>query len=252
MVGAGMSSRSEGKKAAREARLAAEQEQAEGTRRQRIWALAGSAVLLAAIVVIALIVISSGDSSDDSGTETDVALFDGIPQSGIELGDPDAPVTLVEFADMQCPFCADYTVEDMPALVTDYVKSGDLRMELNLLAFIGPDSETLARAAYAASEQDLMWQFTDIAYARQGAENSGYADQEFVDGVAASAGVDVAQMNEAVETEAVTGLLEDAQAATADAGIESTPSFLVGPTGGSLEEVALEDLGAAIEEIAAE
>ena len=64
-----MSSRSESKKAAREARLAAEKEEASKQGRQRIWALVGGSVLLAAIVVVALIVISSG-GSDDSTTET--------------------------------------------------------------------------------------------------------------------------------------------------------------------------------------
>ena len=72
----------------------------------------------------------------------------------------------------------------MPGLIEKYVKSGDLRMELNLLTFIGADSETLARAAYAASEQNRLWQFMDVDYARQEQENSGYADQAFVDGVA--------------------------------------------------------------------
>ena len=181
MFTAFMSSRSESKQAAREARLAAEQEEAAKQRKQRIWALAGGSVLLAAIVVVALIVISSGGSDEGGSDNGDVAVFDGIQQSGFELGDPKAPVTMVEYADLQCPFCRQYTADVLPDLVEKYVKTGDLRMELNLLTFIGSDSETLAKAAYAAGAQDRMWQWADVAYARQEAENSGYATSDFVD-----------------------------------------------------------------------
>ena len=97
-----MSSRSESKEAARQARIAAEAEAAAATRRQRIWALLGGSVLLAAIVVVILIVISAG-GSERRGGSGDVALFDGIPQQGIALGDPQAPVTMVEFADLNAP-----------------------------------------------------------------------------------------------------------------------------------------------------
>ncbi len=237
-----MSSRSESKKAAREARLAAEKEEASKQGRQRIWALVGGSVLLAAIVVVALIVISSG-GSDDSTTETgDVAVFDGIPQQVNVLGDPDAPVTMVEFADLQCPFCKEYTVDVLPDLVEKYVKSGDVKMELNLLTFIGTDSQTLAAAAYGAAEQDLMWQWADVAYARQGAENSGYADSAFIDSVSEAAGANASEVNDAAGSSEVSGQITDAADAAQAAGISSTPSFQIGPTGGELTTLNVNQL----------
>ena len=229
-----MSSRQESKKAAREARLAAEKEEASKQGRQRIWALVGGSVLLAAIVVVALIVISSG-GSDDSASETgDVSLFKGIQQSGNTLGDPDAPVTMVEFADLQCPFCKEYTANVMPDLVEKYVKSGDLRLELNLLTFIGTDSQTLAAAAYGAGQQDLMWQWVDVAYARQGAENSGFATSDFIDSVSEAAGANVSEVNDAAGSSEVSAQITDAADAGQATGISSTPSFQIGPTGGEL------------------
>lgn len=242
-----MSSRSESKKEAREARETAEREEAERQRRQRVWQIVGGSVLLAAIVVVVLIVISSSGSDTDTESSGDVALFDGIPQSGIELGDPKAPVTVSEFADPQCPFCKAYTADVMPGIVDKYVKTGDVRMELHLLTFIGPQSETVARSAYAASQQDLMWQFMDVAYARQGVENSGYVDQAWLDGVAEAAGVDVDEMNGAVNSADVSKQLADAKSAAADAGVSSTPTFVVGPTGEQGEAVDQDGLEAAIE-----
>jgi protein-disulfide isomerase len=236
-----MSSRAESKQAAREAREAAEREAESNARRQRMWALVGGSVLLAAIVVVVLIVVSSG-GSDSSTSDGDLAVFDGVQQSGIELGDPDAPVTLVEFADPQCPFCKEYTQDVLPDLIEKYVATGDLRMELNLLTFIGPDSESLARAAYAASEEDAMWQFTDVAYARQGTENSGYADAAFIDSVSEAVGLDPDQVNSASGSEAVTKQIADASAAAQDAGISSTPGFQIGPTGGDLTTLEVAQL----------
>lgn len=230
-----MSSRQESKKAAREARLAAEREEASKQGRQRVWALVGGAVLFAAIVVVALIVISSGgSSSDDAGNTGDVAVFEGIPQKGNVLGDPNAPVTMVEFADLQCPFCKEYTANVLPDLVEKYVKSGDVKMELNLLTFIGPDSQTLAASAYAAGQQDLMWQWADVAYARQGAENSGYADSDFIDSVSEAVGANVSDVNDAAGSSEVSSQITDASDAAQQAGISSTPSFQIGPTGGDL------------------
>ena len=243
-----MSSGSESKQAAREARLAAEQDEAAKQRKQRIWALIGGSVLLAAIVVVILIVISAGGSGGDEEASGDLAMFDGIPQKGIALGDPKAPVTLAEFADPQCPYCRAYTADTMPGLIEEYVQGGKLRMELNLLTFIGPDSESVARAALAASDQNRMWQFMDVAYARQGVENSGYADQAFIDGVGETAGVDVDEMNSTADSDAVSKQLEGAKAAAASAGVNSTPTFLVGPTGGDLKPVEQADLGAAIDQ----
>ena len=77
-------------------------------------------------------------------------MLAGIPQSGIYLGNPAAPVPLVEFADLQCPFCREYTLQTLPQLVQDYVRTGKVRMEFRNLSFLGKDSVTAGRAAAAA------------------------------------------------------------------------------------------------------
>ena len=202
-------------------------------RRRRALFLLGGSLLLAAIVVAALVLVSESDDSGGSGG--DIALLEGVPESGIGLGDPAAPVTVVEFADPQCPYCAEFSREVLPELVRRYVKPGKVRIELRLLDFIGPDSTRLARAAYAASLQGGMWRFAHLAYARQGPENSGYADDGFVESVAGDAGLDVDQLVADAESDEVGALLEQARREADDAGIDSTPSFLIGRTGEELQ-----------------
>jgi protein-disulfide isomerase len=149
-------------------------------------------VALAAVVVVGAIVLSSNGANGPSATTQpgvtpaqDVAeLYAGIPQNGNRLGDPDAPATLVEVADLQCPFCAQYSVEAMPTVVRDYVRTGKLKYELRIRSFLGRDSVRAAGAAAAAADQDRMYQFADLFYRNQGPENSDYADAEFIRGIA--------------------------------------------------------------------
>ena len=153
-------------------------------------------------------------------------------------------MTIVEFADAQCPFCAEYTTDVLPELVDEYVATGDVRMELRLLNFIGDDSRRLANAANAAGEQDGMWRFMDLAFARQGAENSGYADLAFIEKLAVDSGLKPEPILTAANFPEEDEPSVEARELAGDAGISSTPSFLIGPTDGELEPLNVESLDA--------
>ena len=77
-----------------------------------------------------------------------------------------------------------------PTILDRYVRTGKVQLELRLLRFIGPDSDRLARVAVAAAAQNRMWQFAELAYLRQGTENSGYATDDFINRLAADAGLE--------------------------------------------------------------
>jgi protein-disulfide isomerase len=161
------------------------------------------AVALAAVVVVAAIVISSGGgttgapsrSGAGSAAEEAQALYAGIPQQGIRLGRRNAPATVVEIADLQCPFCAQYSNGAMPAIVKDYVRAGRVSYELHFRSFLGRDSVRAAGAAAEAANENRMYQFADLFYRNQGAENSGYADAAFIRSIASQVpGLDAAKV----------------------------------------------------------
>jgi protein-disulfide isomerase len=161
--------------------------------------------------------------------------FDGVPQDGAVLGRPDAPFTLVEFADLQCPFCAQFDRELLPAVIDGFVRPGRLRIELRVVSFLGPDSSTGAAATVAAGFQDRMWQYADLFYRNQRAENSGYATPEFLGRIARAAGLDFDRWQRESNSKRLVALLERDARAARTARITGTPGFRVGRTGGVLE-----------------
>src|SRR3954470_22222384 len=156
---------------------------------------------VAVAAVLAAVVLAGGGSDGGTKTTSDTSALKGIPQSGISLGSPKAPITIVEFADLQCPFCGEYQRNVFPSILDRYVRTGKVRLELRLLRFLGPDSDKLARVAVAAAAQNRMWQFVGLAYDRQGQENSGYATNGFINKLARDAGLKKLDAGAAAETQ---------------------------------------------------
>ena len=153
-------------------------------------------------------------------------------------------MTLVEYADLQCPYCAQWARETLPVLVDEYVETGKLRIVFHGLAFIGPDSDKALRTAIAAGQDDQLWDIVHGLYASQGAENSGWVSDglvgEIVSGVP---GLDGEKLLSARWGSSVTLEMKRAAAAATRAGVHGTPAFQIGPTGGRLELVEVSSLG---------
>jgi protein-disulfide isomerase len=206
---------------------------ARAARKQRLWLLVGVAAVALVLAGAALLIGSGGSSRTPKASAGETAgLFAGIQQRGMELGSPDAPVTLEEFADLQCPFCRDYAVGALPQIVQRYVRTGKVRLIYRPLAILGPQSVAAARMANAAASQNRMWDFIDRFYRHQGQENTGYVTDTFLRQVSSEVrGFDV---NRAFADAQAQGTLETLAASHDRAksfGVESTPSFAIGQTG---------------------
>jgi protein-disulfide isomerase len=251
-----MESQTDDKARARAARLEAEATAQRSAKRRTAILRLGLVLALAAVVVVVAVVLSSGGSkstpaggsgasSAASGDAADVAaLFDGIPQKGVTLGDPAAKATLIEFADLQCPFCAEYSNQAMSTVVTKYVKPGKLRYELRLRSFLGKDSVTAAGAAAAAAGENRLFQFADLFYKRQGQENSGYVTDAFIRSVATAAGVDPAAALAAAKSPGGQPLVSAAEQKANSLGSNSTPAFYLRLASGRIVPVTPQDLTA--------
>jgi protein-disulfide isomerase len=245
-------------KSAREQRQQAESAATAGDRRTRLMQLAAGAAFLAVAVVLVLIVVNS--SSSDSGGDTELEgaaevdrLLAGIPQQGMTLGDPKAKVELAEFGDLQCPVCAAYSEEILPAIIENQVKNGEAKIDFRNFTIISEESVPAGAAALAAGEQGHGWQFVELFYKNQGAEASGYADDpEFLEAVAKAAGVkDLTRWN--AERAKLTPQVEKTNEEAQKLGFNGTPSFAVqGPGSSGLEAIGTPrstgDLEAALED----
>jgi protein-disulfide isomerase len=192
--------------------------------------------LLAAVVVVGAIVLSSNGADEPAATtpagvspaEEVQDIYGGIPQEGNRLGDPDAPLTLVEIADLQCPFCAEYSVTALPTIVRDYVRTGKINYELRVRSFLGRDSVRAAGAASAAADQNAMFQFADLFFRNQGPENSDYADADFMRTIASQVeGLDAERVVKAADDPLAEPAVRRDEQFARRIGSTGTPDFYV-------------------------
>ena len=204
------------------------------SRRRLAVALVGALVLGGSLIGASRLGAQEGAASP---SEPLPSILDGIPQSGNALGSPKAPVTLVEYADLQCPYCAEWTRRAFPALVDRYVRQGKVRIVFRGLAFVGPDSDRALRTAVAAGREKRLWHVVEGLYHRQGHENSGWVTEALLDEVAGPRAVAARNAPWVVDE------MADSSRAARVAGIAGTPAFQIGKTGGTLQTVPLNSLG---------
>lgn len=143
------------------------------------------------------------------------------------VGDVDAPVVMVEWADYQCPFCGSFARDTKPVLLERFVDEGILRIEYRDLPILGDESNTAALAARAAARQDAFWVYHDRLFAEERPVNGGVLSREFVVGLAEELGLDVeafaADIDDADVAAGVRADLEEGR----QLGITATPAFLI-------------------------
>ena len=189
------------------------------------WLLAivvlGAVGAFAAILAVSL--LTQGDNT--------IERLEGIPVEGRTRGDPDAPVTIIEFADFQCPACGLFSQTTGNDIEEEYVATGLVRFEFRNMAFIGPESQAAAEAALCANEQGKFWEYHDKLFQRQEGENRGAFSDDRLRRFAEDLELDPDLFDTCLAgTENEQTVLDETDAA-GDAGVESTPYFFVQVTG---------------------
>jgi protein-disulfide isomerase len=248
-----MASRTKQKEEARARRVAEERTRAERARRDRRLRMLTGVVLGALAVVAVAIAVSSGGSSSHglkngkaaSQTVAQVnTLLAGIPQSGSRLGNPKAPVTLTYYGDLECPICQEFTLTSFPQLIANEVRAGKVQVVYKAFQTATPDATTFQTqqvAALAAGVQQRFWQFVELFYHEQGREDSGYVNENYLQGLAKQVtGLNLTKWQADRNDAALLNHVQaEGQAGTA-AGVSGTPTLIFqGPRGKSVPSEAV-------------
>ena len=156
------------------------------------------------------------------------------------IGDPNAPITIEEFADFQCPYCEQFHTGTEPLLRQYYIDTGKVRFVYRSMgnfvsdniarakgASARKESRDAALAAYCAGDQDKFWEMHAHLFANVIGEDAGSFSDRRLKAIAETAGLDTTAFNSCYDSgkylDRVQQDFEDGQAAN----INGTPGFLV-------------------------
>jgi protein-disulfide isomerase len=232
----GVSARS----ASKREELRAKRQQRERTQRITIIAV----VAVVAIVIAALLIAPSLQPVGD------VIVPTQLPRphaEGLSMGNPNAPVKVVEYADYQCPGCGNFAKNLEPQIVEAYIKTGKVFFTYHPFSFIddnrgGRESKAPAEASYCAADQNKFWEYHDIVYANQAGENLGAFTDKRLIAFAEAINLDMNAFESCFNSGKYKDQVLKDKSEAIDAGINQTPTFDVNG-----EKVSANDLLTAIE-----
>lgn len=148
------------------------------------------------------------------------------------LGNPTAPVTMVEFADFQCPFCERFFTDTWPSLKKDYIDTGKLKfvyknLPINDRSGSDHESHDAANAALCAKDQNKFWEYHDVLFKNQNGENQGAFSRDNLKKFAANLGLDTGKFNQCLDTGKYNAQVQADFDEASKLGINGTPTLVV-------------------------
>ena len=191
------------------------------------YAAAAGAAVVAALAVYAA--IPQDQAADTSRMHGSVSTALGSPV----LGDPGAPVTIVEFGDYQCHQCYNWFHNSKPAIGEKYIETGRASLVFVDMAFLGRDSPVAAQASYCAEDQGMYWEYHGMLYGMQEPKiDGGWAAAERLKAFAFALGLDQEEFDSCLDSSKHERRVMSNVAEARKAGVTGTPTFvIVGPGG---------------------
>lgn len=201
-------------------------EQALAVRRRQqrqIMLVAIGGIIAVSIIAAFLLLRDDGKPGVKTGTVIDSA----IPSNGLTIGDPNAPVTLVEYADFQCTACAQMYRDGMPQLLQEYIATGKVALTFVPNAILGDESNAAIEAALCANDQGQFWAMHNALFANQHGENDGAFSSDRLEKMAKNIGLDLDQYSSCMEANTHSGDVQNYRATAQQEGISSAPTFVL-------------------------
>ena len=189
-------------------------------------------VILGIIIISVIVGLTASMSSptnekfdvDMTRTHGSISTAMGSPI----LGDPLAPVTIVEFGDYQCHQCYNWFHDTKPIIMRDYIETGKVNLVFVDFAFLGRDSPKAAQATYCADDQNMYWEYHNSLYTSQESKiDNGWASSERLKAFAFNLNLDMELFNECLDSEKYSKRVQYNSQQARDNGVRGTPGFFL-------------------------
>ena len=195
-------------------------------------------IVVAAIVIAGAIVYVVGyknsPSQNQNSTSTSTIPVSQPWTTDVVLGSSTAPVTLIEYGDYQCPYCAMFNSQIEPALKVSYVQTGKLKIIFRDIAFLGSESEAAGQAALCAADQNKFWPYHDLLYQsklndfnNKGSEDDGFYNRKFFVGLAQQLNLNITDFESCYDSGKYAQTVKNDTNLALQQGINSTPSIFI-------------------------
>jgi len=186
------------------------------------------------VISIIIVIVASMSSSNNETFDVDMTRTHGSISTALGspiLGDPLAPITIVEFGDYQCHQCYNWFHNTKPMIMRDYIETGKANLVFVDFAFLGKDSPKAAQATYCADDQNMYWEYHNSLYTSQESKiDNGWANLERLKAFAFNLNLDMELFNECIDSEKYSKRVQYNSQQARDNGVRGTPGFfIVGP-----------------------
>lgn len=189
------------------------------------------AIVAGALIIAGAIIYSAKISSPDDGAKPDNAEPDnGLSVEGEPvLGSPEAKVTVIEFSDFQCPFCARYVLDTFPQIKQAYIDTGKIKMVFKNfpLTSIHENAEKSAEASECANDQGRFWEYKEKLF-----QNQQALSLDNLKSYAKELGLNESQFNDCLDSRKYANEVSRDLQDGIVAGVTGTPTFFI--NGGKL------------------
>lgn len=150
------------------------------------------------------------------------------PADKLLIGVPDAPVTIIEYGDFQCPICKRFFEQTGPALRREYIDNGKANIEFRVETHIGEESVLAGQAAWCANDQGEFPAYHDELYRRQSGSNAGAFSLLNLKSIAAELKLDQKKFGACLDSQKYLATVQASHAEAQSRGVTATPTFFIG------------------------
>lgn len=197
-------------------------------------------ILVAAVLIAGAVIYTAGlpgavDNNANGGNKPVVVTGDTLKLTSddVVLGDLNAPVTVVEYSDFQCPYCGRFFSQTESQVRENYIKTNKVKFVYRHFAFLGAESKAGAQATECAKDQGKFWDFHDALFTaeqKDGQENSGNLNRGLFMTLAGQLKMNTQQFGTCFDSKKYAGKVDKDYAGAQVIGVQATPTLFVNGT----------------------